>query len=212
MMELLLALDFITLPDAKRLLHRVIDCINIVEIGTPFIVQDGVHAVREIRNEFPNIKIFADIKIMDAGSEETEMAIKAGADIVSVLGAADDATIKGAVTTAHKYGKKILVDMIACSDIACRATHIDTIGVDYICVHTAFDIQNTGINPLKELIIVNGVVKNAQTAVAGGVNIATLPEIIQAHPAIIIVGGAITTAADKYFAAKQMYDLVHKNE
>jgi 3-hexulose-6-phosphate synthase len=209
-MELLLALDFITIPEAKKLLAEVGDNIDIVEIGTPFIVQDGIQAVREIRKVFPKLKIFADLKIMDAGSEETEMALEAGADIVSVLGAADDATIKGAIAVAHKKGKQILVDMIACRDIAGRAALIDTLGADYICVHTAFDIQNIGKNPLEELIIVSGVVKNAKTAVAGGVKITTLSEIIQANPAIIVVGGAITTAADKRGIAKQMYDLVHK--
>jgi 3-hexulose-6-phosphate synthase len=211
-LELLAALDFITVPEAKKLLGEIAGSIDIVEIGTPFIVQDGVHAVREIRRAFPGLKIFADLKIMDAGGEETEMAITAGADIVSVLGAANDATIKGAIAAAHKRGKQILADMIACADIAGRTAQIDAFGVDYICVHAAFDIQNTGKNPLEELTIVNGVVKNAQTAVAGGVTMGTLPEIIQAQPAIIVVGGAITAAADKRGVARQMYDLVHKRK
>ena len=38
-------------------------------------------------------------------------------DIITVLGATDDATIKGAVEEAKKQKKKILVDMINVKDI-----------------------------------------------------------------------------------------------
>jgi 3-hexulose-6-phosphate synthase len=211
-MELLLALDFFTIPQAKKLLHEVGNIIDIVEIGTPFIVQDGVHAVREIRKEFPSLKIFADLKIMDAGAHETETAIDAGADIVSVLGVTDDATIKAAVKAAHKHNKYILADMIGVSGITKRAKKIDALGVDYICVHTAFDIQSTGKNPVQELEAITNIVKNAKTAVAGGVKLQTLPEILKLKPAIVVVGDGITSQSDRRCIAEQMKTLINKEE
>ena len=48
-MLLQLALDFITIPEAIRTVEMLEDAIDIVEIGTPFVVQDGVAAVRAIR-------------------------------------------------------------------------------------------------------------------------------------------------------------------
>jgi 3-hexulose-6-phosphate synthase len=209
-MNLLLALDIITIPEAKKVLHEVCDTIDIVEVGTPFIMQDGIHAVREIKKEFPTLKIFSDLKIMDAGKYETEIAISAGADIISVLGVADNITIKVVVETAHKHGKYILADMIGVPDIEGRAKEIDSLGVDYICVHTAFDIQSTGKNPLEELQMITDIVRNAKTAVAGGVNLNTLPEIVKLRPAIIIVGGAITSHSDKRIIAEQMRVLINK--
>ncbi|PNB39561.1 3-hexulose-6-phosphate synthase, partial [Pseudomonas sp. GW456-E7] len=80
-------------------------------------------------------KVLADLKIMDAGGYEIMKASEAGADIITVLGATDDATIKGAVEEAKKQKKKILVDMINVKDIESRAKEIDALGVDYICVH-----------------------------------------------------------------------------
>lgn len=77
--ELQLALDFISIEDSIELLKEVGDSIDIVEIGTPFIVKDGMRAVREVRKAFPNLKILADLKIMDAGKEETACAVEAGA-------------------------------------------------------------------------------------------------------------------------------------
>jgi len=196
-MDLLMALDFTTIPKAKAILREVGDSIDIVEVGTPFIVQDGVHAVREIRRDFPALRIFADLKIMDAGAQETECALQAGADIVSVLGVAADATIAASVQAAHKRGKAILADMIDAPDMAKRAAQVDMLGVDYICVHTAFDLQASRADPLAELLIVSRAVKRAKTAVAGGVRLETLPDIVKARPSIVVVGGALATAPDK---------------
>src|SRR6266513_3165463 len=58
-----------------------------VEAGTPLIKSEGLNAVRELKKAFPDKAIVADMKIMDTGGMETEMAIKAGASIVTVLGA-----------------------------------------------------------------------------------------------------------------------------
>ncbi|MEM1486379.1 3-hexulose-6-phosphate synthase [Oscillospiraceae bacterium PP1C4] len=203
-MELQLALDFITIDGAKKLLKEIGNGIDIVEIGTPFIVKDGVKAISEIKREFPDLKILADLKIMDAGEYETKAAIEAGADIVTVLGASNDATIRASVVEAKKFNKSIMVDMIDVLDIEKRAKEIDELGVDYICVHTAFDVQSTGKNPLEELLKVKRVVKKTGIAVAGGIKLDTIGEIVKAGPDIVIVGGGITGQPDKRKAALAM--------
>ena len=186
------------------------DSIDIVEIGTPFIVKDGMRAVREVRRAFPDLKILADLKIMDAGKEETACAVEAGADIVTVLGASNDTTIRVSAEAAHKAGKKIMVDMIDVPDVEARAAAIDQLGVDYICVHTAFDVQSTGLNPLEELQKVNRVIKNARSAVAGGIKLATIEGIAAEKPAILIVGGGITGQADKRATALAMKKILNQ--
>jgi len=205
-MELLLALDFIDITGAMELLKEVGDGIDIVEVGTPFVIKEGITAVKQVHAAFPNLKVMADLKIMDAGEYECKMAFEAGADIVTVLGVADDATIKASVAEARRQGagKYIMIDMIGAADIGKRAAEIDALGVDYICVHTAFDIQETGKNPLDELQIVKSVVKNAKTAVAGGIKLSTIDGIVGENPAIVIVGGGITGQADKRATAMEM--------
>ena len=210
-MDLLVALDFTTIPEAKKIARELESTIDILEVGTPFIIQDGLKAVRELRKEFPALRIFADLKIMDAGEHETEMAIEAGADIISVLGAADNATIKASIDIAHKRNKFILVDMIALHNVPARAMEIEALGADYICVHTAVDVQGSGKNPLKELQTINDTVKKTKIAVAGGIKLNTLPEIIKYNPAIIIVGSGITAQSDKYSIASQMKDIINKH-
>lgn len=209
-MELQLALDLVNIPEAKKLVKEVAEYIDIIEIGTPVVINEGLRAVKEIKEEFPSLKVLADLKIMDAGGYEVMKAAEAGADIITVLGATDDSTIRGAVEEAKKQGKKILVDMINVKNIEERAIEIDALGVDYICVHTGYDLQAVGQSPFEELRIIKRVVKHAKTAVAGGIKLSTLPEVIQAKPDLIIVGGGITGQEDKKAVAAEMRRLINQ--
>ena len=83
-----------------------------IEAGTPLIKSEGMEIIRQLREIFPNHIIVADLKTMDTGSLETEMAAKAGADIICILAASNDNTIKEARESAKKYGIKIMVDLI----------------------------------------------------------------------------------------------------
>jgi 3-hexulose-6-phosphate synthase len=157
---------------------------------------------------FPNLEVLADLKIMDAAGYEVMKASEAGADIVTILGAAEDESIKGAVAEAKKQGKKILVDMIAVKDKVERAKELDEFGVDYICVHTGYDLQAVGQNSFEDLKAINSVVKNAKTAIAGGIKLETLPEVIIAGPDLVIVGGGITGHSDMKAAAAQMQQMI----
>ncbi len=56
------------------------------------------------------------------------------------------------------------------------------------CVHTGYDLQAVGKNSFEDIKTIKSVVKNAKTAVAGGIKIETIPEVIKAQPDFIIVG------------------------
>lgn len=207
-MKLQLALDLVNIPEAIEVVKEVQDHIDVVEIGTPVVINEGLRAVNEVKKVFPNLTVLADLKIMDAAGYEVMKATEAGADIITILGAAEDASIKGAVEEAKKLGKQILVDMIAVKDLKGRAQELDALGVDYICVHTGYDLQAEGQNPFEALRIIKSVVKNAKTAVAGGIKLETLPEVIQANPDLVIVGGGITSKEDKKATAAEMQKLI----
>lgn len=209
-MKLQLALDLVNIPGAIELVKEVEEHIDIVEIGTPVIINEGLRAVKEVKAAFPNLKVLADLKIMDAAGYEVMQASEAGADIVTILGVAEDMSIKGAVEEAKKQGKQILVDMIAVKDLAGRAKELDAMGVDYICVHTGYDLQAVGKNSFEDLQTIKSVVKNAKTAIAGGIKLETLPEVIKVEPDLIIVGGGITGQADKKAAAAKMQQMIQE--
>lgn len=65
-MQLQLALDLVNIPEAKELVKEVEEYVDIVEIGTPVIINEGLRAVKEIKEAFPHLTVLADLKIMDA--------------------------------------------------------------------------------------------------------------------------------------------------
>lgn len=207
-MKLQLALDLVDINGAKAILNDVHDLIDIVEVGTPFIIREGVRAIADIKQTYPFLEVLADVKIMDAGDHEARLVYDAGADIVTVLGAAANVTIQKAAKTARDYQKKVMVDMIAVGNIEQRAMQIDKMGVDYICVHTASDVQNQGKNPLEELKRLNAVLQKTKLAVAGGITTEMLQHIIPYQPEIVIVGSAITTKQDKRKAALELKEAI----
>ncbi len=203
-MKLQIALDTLSLDECIALLEETKGYVDIAEVGTPFIIEEGLRPVRVLKERFPEIDVLADVKIMDAGHLEESSCFKAGADIVTVLGLTHDETVLGALEAAKEHGGKIMIDMIGVQNIEERTQQLEAMGVDIICVHTAFDIQSTGHNPLEELKRVNTVIKTAQRAIAGGVKLSTVDEIVQEGIDIVVVGGAISNANNRALAAKQL--------
>ena len=207
-MELQLAIDLLNKEEATELANKVKDYIDIVEIGTPIVINEGLPAVQHLNDNVDGVKVLADLKIMDAADYEVSQAVKFGADIVTILGVAEDASIKAAVDEAHKHGKQLLVDMIAVQDLEKRAKDLDDLGADYIAVHTGYDLQAEGQSPLESLRKVKSVISNSKVAVAGGIKPDTIKDIVAENPDLIIVGGGIANADDPLEAAKQCRDIV----
>ncbi|WP_253345749.1 3-hexulose-6-phosphate synthase [Staphylococcus equorum] len=202
-MELQLAIDLLNKEDAAELANKVKDYVDIVEIGTPIVINEGLPAVQHLNDNIDGVKVLADLKIMDAADYEVSQAVKFGADVVTILGVAEDASIKAAVDEAHKHGKQLLVDMIAVQDLEKRAKDLDDLGADYIAVHTGYDLQAEGQSPLESLRKVKSVISNSKVAVAGGIKPDTIKDIVSENPDLIIVGGGIANADDPVEAAKQ---------
>ena len=174
-----------------------------LEAGTPLIKSEGMEIVRKLKENFPKKTIIADMKTMDTGAFETEMASKAGADVVVILAASDDSTIKDALKSGRKYGTKIMVDLIGVKDKVKRAKELEKMGIDYLCIHIGIDEQMIGKTPLETL---KSIVKNTSVpvAVAGGINSETAADVVKNGASIIIVGGAITKAKDVKKATQQI--------
>jgi len=204
------ALDVVDVEQAMKIGRLAVKGgVEWIEAGTPLIKAAGLDIVRQLRRAFPENTIVADMKTMDVGALEVELAAKAGADVVCVLGAAANATISEAVTAARKHGVKVLVDLIAVADPRARAEELEELGADYICVHVGIDQQKLGVDPLEQFRRLAGSVK-VPIAVAGGITAKTAPELVRRGASIIVVGGAITKSKDVTRAARDIVDAVQK--
>lgn len=196
------ALDFVNLSRALKCAEEAVKGgVDWIEAGTPLIKSEGLDAIRKLRKRFPGKTIVADMKIMDAGRIEVEIAAKAGANVVCVLGAASDSTIKECVEAAHNYGAKIQADLISIKNVKVRAIQIEKLGVDYIGIHCAIDEQMQAKDPFSKLKEISSDI-NIPIAVAGGINSETAPGAVVAGASIIIVGGAINKSRDARRAAR----------
>jgi 3-hexulose-6-phosphate synthase/6-phospho-3-hexuloisomerase len=189
------ALDFMELDRAMKVAREAVKGgVDWLEAGTPLIKSEGMNSVRTLKKAFPDKVIVADMKIMDVGGAEVEMAAKSGASVVIILGLSDDSTISEAVAAGKKYGAQIMVDMINVENIVERAAQLEQLGVDIICVHVGIDQQMRGVKPLEVTQQVAEIITTPRLAIAGGLNSETAPQAIEVGADIIIVGHAITAA------------------
>src|SRR2546428_6492400 len=140
-MRLQLAIDTQTLAEAEALVSRVRDLVDLVEVGTPLLIREGVGAVRRLRAVFPDLTLVADLKIADGGHFEATLGFEAGARIVTVLAAAADETIRDAVRAGHERGGEVMVGLMGVSDLAERAAEVDRLGVRWAGLHTPVDVE-----------------------------------------------------------------------
>ena len=194
--RLQVALDFVELPRALAVAAAAVaGGADIIEAGTPLIKSEGLDAVRRLREAFPGHTIVADMKTMDAGRIEAEAAAKAGANVMTVCGAASEATIRECVEAGKHYGVEVAVDLMGVADPAALAAKAGELGVAWLDLHCPIDAQMAGADPLAQLRELRSAT-DLTLAVAGGLNSETAAAAAQAGADVIIVGGAITKASD----------------
>ena len=200
-MELQIALDAVSPGRGIQIVTAARDYVDIIEMGTGFLLMNGFHPISVFKELFPEKKILADTKIMDGGYHIAKTAFEAGADIVTACCCAEEATVRGVNQAAKDMGGEVLVDLIALDDYAEQAKLLNPLKIDYVCAHMAVDTeQDNDIASFFEKL--NTVHFDAKISLAGGITIERLPEIMKYQPDVLIIGRAITEAADPAEAAK----------
>ena len=72
------------------------------------------------------------LSLEDAGKIEAEAAAKAGANVMTVLGAADEATIRECVEAGQHYGLGVAVDLLGVDDPVGFAKDAAALGVAWL--------------------------------------------------------------------------------
>ena len=202
MILLQLALDT---PEALAVLPRVASWVDIVEVGTPLLKRFGLAALATVREIAPKATLLADSKTVDGGGAESKMLFDAGADLVTVLSCARPATIEAVAREARAREKAVMVDTLTEADPVVAATRAYPDAVRYVALHTGTDARLAGAATPADLFdAARRVQTQRKIALAGGIDRENIAMAVALRPAIIIVGRAITTAADPVAAAEWM--------
>ena len=178
-----------------------------LEAGTPFILAEGLHGVKRLREAFPNTPIVADLKTMDGGYLEAEMMAKAGATHVVVMARAHEETIKCVVKAGNDYNIKVMGDNLGCPDMVEAAKWLEDLGCDYIVHHIGYD-ERRGIaargkrmpSPLDQLRDVVQAVRIPVQAV-GGLSLEQAIRCPEYGAPLVVLGAPLTIDADAFKTA-----------
>lgn len=203
-MKLQLALDRLPREECIRITKETAESIDIIEIGTGVIKEYGMSIVREMRTLFPEKLILADMKTCDAGKHEAHQAFEAGADITTVMAFSSDLTIKDTLKVADEMGKHIMIDLLEVHSRD-RMAELKELGVKLVSLHVGKDKQTEGKFNTTLFSLVEGF--DFEVAVAGGINLESLPEIAKHQPDIIIAGSSITGAESPASIAAEMKNI-----
>jgi 3-hexulose-6-phosphate synthase len=215
-MQLQVTLDTPRLSECADLVEQIHEYVDIVEVGNPLIIEEGLKLVRSLRAEFPQMAICADAKIVNSGHYIASRCFSNGASIVTVMGLAADQTIEGAVAAADLAGGVIMADLTGVADIATRSRELEELGVRYLCAHTGFEDRQLASNPLSDArfvfaralasalgyddplreldLIRSNTTGKALPAIVGRINEENIDEVVAREPELVLVGRAIVGA------------------
>ena len=193
-----ISLDLIDIDDALDTALIAVEAgVDWLEAGTPLLLAEGLHAVRTLREAFPNHPIVADLKTMDGGYLEAEMMAKGGATHVVVMARAHPETIKAVVKAGRDYNIKVMGDNLGCENKAAASRMMEDLGVDYIVHHTGFDERNgiaaaggIRVSPLDDIDDVIKAVSIPVQAV-GGLTIEEAIEMPKRGAPLVVIGAPL---------------------
>lgn len=204
-----ISLDLIDLREALATAHLAIRAgVDWLEAGTPLILAEGLHGIRALRAEFPDVPIVADLKTMDGGYLEAEMMAKAGATHVVVMAQAHEETIRCVVKAGRDFGCLVMGDNMIYPNLVDGARRLEDLGCDYVIHHIGYD-ERRGIaarglrmpSPLDELRKVVEAV-NVPVQAVGGLSLEQAIACPQHGAPLVVLGAPLTIDADAFKTAE----------
>ena len=213
-MKLQLTLDSPSVEDCLDLVLATRDYVDIVEVGYPLLVEEGLSLVHHVKHAFPKKTVLADVKIFHSGGYVARKCFERGADVVTVLGLASDETFRAVLDVAHEHGGSVVGDLAGTESPVARALELEVLGVGEVVVPSGLGVdgnelsevadlgeQPTDDMPLRRLLDLNEQLSTTRTAVVGHIGLDNIDDAVAARPSTILVGRAIVAAQDPRAAA-----------
>jgi bifunctional enzyme Fae/Hps len=203
-----IALDVPDIEKAKEILQRLPASDRIIiEAGTPLVKKYGTGVVHELRAFAKDSFIIADLKTLDVGQVEVDVAFEETADAAVASGLASKETVDKFIYEAKRLGVYSIVDMMDVSNPLHVLEGYKELP-DVVIIHRGINSEKGG-GPRWNLV---GEIKKAfkeskiLVAVAGGIDPSNLKSALEAQADIIVVGRYITQSRDANRAARDFLD------
>jgi bifunctional enzyme Fae/Hps len=193
-----IALDAPSLEGAKKVIEQLPGSDRIIlEVGTPLIKRYGTRGINELRQIAKDKFIIADLKTLDVGKVEVDIAYEDTADAVVAAGLAPAETLDATVSESRRLGIYAVIDMLNVEDVLGKLKSIKEFP-DIVILHRGIDQETGRSSGLERIKIIRQAFPNKKflIAVAGGIVPETAKEALDQGADILIVGRYVTQSKD----------------
>ena len=204
-----IALDAPSLEGAKKVLEQLPGSDRIIiEVGTPLIKRYGTRIISELRQTAKDKFIIADLKTLDVGKVEVDIAYEDTADAVVAAGLAPPETLDATVSEARRMGIYSVIDMLNVEDVLAKLKSIKDLP-DIVILHRGIDQESGRTCGLERIKIIRQAFPNKKLliAVAGGIVPETAREALEEGADILIVGRYVTQSKDIVRSVRDFLEL-----
>jgi bifunctional enzyme Fae/Hps len=207
-----ISLDIPQLERCKKIIAQIPGSDRIIiEAGTPLIKRYGTRVISELRQATKDAFMIADLKTLDVGKVEVDIAYEDTADAVVAAGLAPPETLDKFIHEAKRLGIYGAVDMLNVEDPVGKLKQLKEFP-DIVILHRGID-QETGrtlgldlIQDLRQAFHD----KRFLIGVAGGIVPETAKEALEKGADVIIVGRYVTQAKDVERAVRDFLEVTPK--
>ena len=204
-----ISLDIPDLERTKKIIAQIPRSDRVIlEVGTPLIKRYGTKVINQLREVAKDKFFVADLKTLDVGKVEVDLAYEETADAVVAAGLAPSETLNAFIYEAKRLGIYAVVDMLNVENPVKKLKTLKEFP-EVIVLHRGID-QETGRTIGLELIQeLRRAFKDKRflIAVAGGIVPRTAREALEKGADIIIVGRYITQSKDVERAVRDFLEL-----
>ena len=193
-----IALDAPSIESAKKVLEQLPGSDRIIiEVGTPLIKRYGTRVISDIRQTAKDKFVIADLKTLDVGKVEVDIAYEDTADAVVAAGLAPAETLDATVAESRRMGIYSVIDMLNVEDVLAKLKSIKDLP-DIVILHRGIDQESGRTCGLERIKMIRQAFPNKKLliAVAGGIVPETAKEALEQGADILIVGRYVTQSKD----------------
>ena len=204
-----ISLDNPNLENAKKILAQMPGSDRIIiEAGTPLIKRYGTRVINDLRQVAKDSFMIADLKTLDVGKVEVDIAYEDTADAVVAAGLAPPETLDSFVHESRRLGIYGVIDMLNVEDILAKLKSLKEFP-DAVILHRGIDQETGRSSGLERIKLIRETFSDKKflIAVAGGIVPETAKEALGLGADIIIVGRYVTQSKDIERAVRDFLEL-----